>query len=65
MIGGYCSVQVPGLNVNQGPGDATDILCLMNMITPEELEDEEEYDGKKCNLSVNELNCVLTSKFYF
>lgn len=39
-------IQVPGLNVNQiqTNADATEVLCLMNMITPEELEDEEEYD---------------------
>ncbi|XP_067938239.1 splicing factor U2AF 50 kDa subunit-like isoform X2 [Watersipora subatra] len=38
------TIQVPGLNVSQGPGEATDVLCLLNMITPEELEDEEEYE---------------------
>lgn len=38
-------VQVPGLQVTQGPGPATEILCLMNMVVPEELMDEEEYEG--------------------
>lgn len=38
-------LQVPGLNLNQGAGQATEVLCLMNMIMPEELEDEEEYEG--------------------
>ncbi|XP_012935159.1 splicing factor U2AF 50 kDa subunit isoform X1 [Aplysia californica] len=37
-------LQVPGLNLNQGAGPATEVLCLMNMITPEELEDEDEYE---------------------
>ncbi|GFY75407.1 splicing factor U2AF 50 kDa subunit [Trichonephila inaurata madagascariensis] len=37
-------VQVPGLQVAQGPGPATEILCLMNMVVPEELMDEEEYE---------------------
>lgn len=37
-------VQVPGLQVTQGPGPATEILCLMNMVVPEELMDEEEYE---------------------
>lgn len=27
--------------------DATRVLQLMNMVTPEELEDDEEYQGKK------------------
>ncbi|CAG5118058.1 unnamed protein product [Candidula unifasciata] len=37
-------LQVPGLNLNQGAGPATEVLCLMNMITPEELLDEDEYE---------------------
>lgn len=37
-------LQVPGLNLNQGAGQATEVLCLMNMIMPEELEDEDEYE---------------------
>ncbi|XP_041362449.1 splicing factor U2AF 50 kDa subunit-like [Gigantopelta aegis] len=37
-------LQVPGLNLTQGSGPATEVLCLMNMILPEELEDEEEYE---------------------
>jgi len=43
------NLQIPGLSLNQvtsaSAGPATEILCLMNMIQPEELEDEEEYDG--------------------
>lgn len=42
------NLQIPGLSLNQvtsaSAGPATEILCLMNMIQPEELEDEEEYD---------------------
>lgn len=40
-------LQVPGLDVTQiqVAGPPTEVLCLMNMIAPEELEDEEEYDG--------------------
>lgn len=43
-------IQIPGLDVQevQTAGPATEILCLMNMVTPEELEDEDEYDGKQC-----------------
>lgn len=41
--------QIPGLSMNQvtsaTAGPATEVLCLMNMVQPEELEDEEEYDG--------------------
>ena len=41
-------LQIPGLNMAQvqGPGPTTEVLCLMNMVAPEELEDEEEYEGK-------------------
>lgn len=44
-------VQVPGLNVSSGPGQATEVLCLMNMVVPQELEDEEEYEGMRTALS--------------
>lgn len=39
-------IQIPGLNMNQvqSSGPPTEVLCLMNMITPDELEDEEEYE---------------------
>lgn len=39
-------IQIPGLNVNevQASGPPTEILSLMNMVTKEELEDEEEYE---------------------
>ncbi|ESO05012.1 hypothetical protein HELRODRAFT_185543 [Helobdella robusta] len=43
------NLQIPGLNISDVTGSSTsntstEILCLMNMVTPEELEDEEEYD---------------------
>lgn len=37
-------IQVPGFQPGPGMGQPTEILCLMNMVTPEELEDEEEYE---------------------
>jgi len=37
------AVQVPGLGFGVG-GPATDVLCLMNMITTDELREEEEYE---------------------
>jgi len=36
-------IQVPGFQVS-GLGQPTEVLCLMNMVTPEELMDEEEYE---------------------
>lgn len=39
-------IQVPGLNLNAaGAQPPTEVLCLMNMVAPEELVDEDEYDG--------------------
>jgi len=39
-------IQVPGLNQVPigGSGPATEVLCLMNLVSPEELRDEEEYE---------------------
>ena len=37
-------LQVPGIQNISGPGQPTEVLCLLNMVTPEELVDEEEYE---------------------
>jgi len=45
---GAVAIQVPGLNVGLigmgGAGPPTEVICLMNMVTPDELKDEDEYD---------------------
>lgn len=39
-------IQVPGLAMNVAAGGPpTEVLCLMNMVTPEELKEDEEYEG--------------------
>lgn len=41
------NMQIPGLSMDQvtsAGSTATEVLCLMNMIMPEDLEDEEEYE---------------------
>lgn len=38
------TLQVPGMACISGMGGPTEVLCLMNMVTPEELVDEEEYE---------------------
>jgi len=43
MPSGPAQLQVPGL-VGSGPGQPTEVLCLLNMVVPEELADEEEYE---------------------
>lgn len=42
-------INIPGLNVLPGAQEATEVLCLMNMVTKEELEDDEEYESKQIN----------------
>ncbi|KAH7961905.1 hypothetical protein HPB52_013249 [Rhipicephalus sanguineus] len=37
-------IQVPGLQLQGGAGPPTEVLCLMNLVCPEELKDEEEYE---------------------
>lgn len=37
-------IQVPGLQLQSGSGPATEVLCLMNMVMPDELKDDEEYE---------------------
>lgn len=38
------NVQIPGMQGMSGPGMPTEVLCLLNMVTEEELRDEEEYE---------------------
>ncbi|XP_022165316.1 splicing factor U2AF 50 kDa subunit-like [Myzus persicae] len=38
------TIQVPGLTVVGSAGPPTEVLCLLNMVTPDELKDEEEYE---------------------
>jgi len=37
-------IQVPGMAGMAGPGQPTEVLCLLNMVVEEDLMDEEEYD---------------------
>lgn len=40
------TVQVPGLNLTSVSAlPATEVLCLLNMVTEEELVDDDEYEG--------------------
>lgn len=47
---GAVAIQVPGMPMNMmsvggsTSGPTTEVLCLMNMVTPDELKDEEEYE---------------------
>lgn len=47
VIAGPVAIQVPGLQINNmttAIGNPTEVLCLMNMVMPDELIDDEEYD---------------------
>ncbi|XP_071796582.1 splicing factor U2AF 50 kDa subunit-like [Asterias amurensis] len=37
-------LNIPGLNLPGTAGPQTEILCLMNMVTPDDLKDEDEYE---------------------
>ncbi len=39
------NINIPGLQIEGTAQAATVVLCLMNMVTKEELEDDEEYEG--------------------
>ena len=40
-------INIPGLQVAGMAQATTEVLCLMNMVTNEELEDDEEFEGKQ------------------
>lgn len=45
MMAAPLPISIPGLNVLPSSQEATEVLCLMNMVTMEELEDDEEYES--------------------
>ena len=38
-------INIPGLQIEGTAQQATEVLCLMNMVNKDELEDDEEYEG--------------------
>ena len=38
-------ITIPGLQIEGGASIPTEVLCLMNMVTVDELQDDEEYEG--------------------
>ena len=42
---GAIGVQLPGMNM-MGASMSTEVLCLLNMVTEEELRDDEEFEGR-------------------
>ena len=45
--GASLPISVPGLQIEGSSQEATEVLCLMNMVTKDELEDDEEYEGEE------------------
>ena len=55
-------LQVPGLNPSMMQPTSevpTEVLCLMNMVTADELQDEEEYEGSSAQLTQLNMVCEL------
>lgn len=50
-------LQVAGLTL-AGAGPPTEVLCLLNMVTPDELRDEEEYED-----ILEDIKSVLVTKY--
>ena len=42
-------INIPGLQIPSTAQTATVVLCLMNMVTEDELADDEEYEGMTSN----------------
>jgi splicing factor U2AF subunit len=39
------AISLAGIDLSKGAGPPTEVLCLMNMVTEEELQNDEEYEG--------------------
>ncbi|KAH8358192.1 hypothetical protein KR084_007447 [Drosophila pseudotakahashii] len=50
IFGGVPVVQVPGVSTLLATGSPTEVLCLLNMVLPEELLDEEEFEDIRTDI---------------
>ena len=53
-------INIPGLHIEATAQSATEVLCLMNMVNKDELEDDEEYEGVSVCLYV----CMTSSAIF-
>jgi len=61
MQNALMNMQIPGLNMDQVAQAGmmpTEVLCLMNMVVPDDLEDEEEYEGMICCCAATRLTSI-------
>ena len=40
----FANLHFPGIDLSQGAGEATEVLCLMNMVVEDELKNDDEYE---------------------
>lgn len=40
------AINLAGIDLSKGAGPPTEVLCLMNMVSEEELTNDEEYEGQ-------------------
>ena len=53
-------INIPGLIVQPVSQDVTEVLCLMNMVTIDELDNDEEFESEWVTLAVGEgVVCVI------
>ena len=45
LVGLPQPINIPGLPIGAGGNQMTPVLCLMNMVDIQELEDDDEYEG--------------------
>jgi len=45
LVGLPQPMNIPGLSIGAGGNQMTPVLCLMNMVEMQELEDDDEYEG--------------------
>jgi len=48
LVGLPQPMNIPGLSIGAGGNQMTPVLCLMNMVDIQELEDDDEYEGVLC-----------------
>jgi len=54
-------MNIPGLSIGAGGNQMTPVLCLMNMVDIQELEDDDEYEGVLCDHVASHSGYVVTN----
>jgi splicing factor U2AF subunit len=70
IVNSSAAINFAGIDLSKGAGPPTEVLCLMNMVTEEELTNDEEYEEivedikEECNKYGNVISAEIPRPGY-